>query len=737
MKTLWMFLFACGAVCAQSTTILTCSGSPQQCDGTSAVQSASVLDFGYVSDASTASVKFTVTNNSQSALSVVLQAAGTFSSDPSAPVPASVPASGSTTFTIDFSPTQTGLSQTTLTAGSESFTLEGTGMDSTPGGATPLKFQNCNTDCASSTPLFTPWNFPETPEGEENYLTLRPVNPTNSTVKLITYTLTCPVPGCSDIQSFALTNDYVDEEITPQQTGTPFLVHFTPQKSGALSAILTAIYCVPDSSGNCGTTSLTEPVVQLQGNGIAPQVTLSCKGSPQQCNGNWLTPASILDFGNVTVGTTSAIQFTVKNNSQAGVNVTLQTPMYISSPFLSDKSAPVPAMVAAGATATFTVDFSPGEAALGQAAIVVGASSFPLQGNGVTSSADDLSSLVVSYTDSTGVRQTAQGVIDFGQVVSGASKTFNVSVCNPYTSYGTVSIPVPTISGSGFTLAGLPSGPVAIPPASSPTDCNTGAGPVSFQLAFTASETVGNASGTLTIGTRTIALTAQRVAAPLPAASFQLSQQPLASDQQVSLTVQLASPSQGEHRPTITMAFVPLVQNASPDPGIKFLANNQTQLNLDIAAGSQTATYNGQSGIAFQTGTTAGKLTLTLTDAGTQITTQSFDIPQEKVQIASATATLSSPNIVITINGYDNTYNVGELSFTFYDTKGNIIAPGAISVDASSQFHQYFFTNDPAGGAFALQATFPVYGGDASGVGSVSVTLTNSAGSTTTSATLQ
>jgi hypothetical protein len=51
-------------------------------------------------------------------------------------------------------------------------------------------------------------------------------------------------------------------------------------------------------------------------------------------------------------------------------------------------------------------------------------------------------------------------------------------------------------------------------------------------------------------------------------------------------------------------------------------------------------------------------------------------------------------------------------------------------VNAATSFQQYFFTNNTAGGAFALQASFPVQG-DVTQVGSVAISLTNSQGQTT------
>ncbi len=130
--------------------------------------------------------------------------------------------------------------------------------------------------------------------------------------------------------------------------------------------------------------------------------------------------------------------------------------------------------------------------------------------------------------------------------------------------------------------------------------------------------------------------------------------------------------------------------------------------------------------MTFQTGTTAGTITLTLTFPNGAPVTKSFTISPQQVQITAATALRQSPNLVVTLTGFDNTYSTGKLSFTFFDTSGKQITPNAINVDASGAFSTYFFTNNQAGGAFSVQATFPVTG-DVTQIGSVNVGMSNSA----------
>jgi hypothetical protein len=84
--------------------------------------------------------------------------------------------------------------------------------------------------------------------------------------------------------------------------------------------------------------------------------------------------------------------------------------------------------------------------------------------------------------------------------------------------------------------------------------------------------------------------------------------------------------------------------------------------------------------------------------------------------------------VVVTINGYDNTYSAGTLNFTFYNTSGTAFP--AISYNASGAFQSNFFgSGNTTGGAFVMQATFPITG-SVTTIGSVAVSLSNSVGQT-------
>ena len=210
-------------------------------------------------------------------------------------------------------------------------------------------------------------------------------------------------------------------------------------------------------------------------------------------------------------------------------------------------------------------------------------------------------------------------------------------------------------------VSGLPAFPVTIAPGNS----------ISFKAAFTP-VSAGSFTGSLAIGSRTFSLSGLSVSSAIPAFSI-TTNGAMSSQQQVNLTVQLSAPSPVAALGTITMTFTPSVASVTDDPAVLFLATGGRQLNISLASGAQTATYNSQSTITFQTGTTAGSITFAVAFPDTATYTQSFTIPAATAQLTSVQATRESPNLLVTISGYDNTYSAGQLSFTFYDTTGKVI----------------------------------------------------------------
>lgn len=578
------------------------------------------------------------------------------------------------------------------------------------------------------TPLSSTYSFPDTPANSASSVVLRISNPSSTPVEVVTVMLSNGTDFSTINPNFTITGLFVDKVLSPNNTNfEEFTVNFTPGSAGSFSGILQATYLTQQNGCTFGSSSAPCPsgtvnFGTMQGNGLAPALVLSYNGP----NGSGVlqpnTP-NALNFGNISTSASSTVNFTLANQTSSTLTtptVALQTGVYLSSAFSSTASS-LPPTIPANSAVSFSVTFAPGQTGFTTATLVVGQNSYPLSGTGVVVA--DTDALQIYYSDSSGVRTLPQTAtpISFGQVVAGtggnAALTFYVT--NPSVSFNSITVSSIAATGAGFALASLPALPVNIQPGQT----------ISFQLVFSPSGT-GTYNGTLALGPRQFSLTAKSISSPVPDVAFQVDQSPLMNQQQAHLSVQLSSPSPIDTIGTLTMQFTPSVSGISDDPAVNFLATSGRQLQMTVASGSSTATYNGQSSLTFQTGTTAGTLTFSLTFPNKAPMTKSFTIAPASVQITSIQALRQDPNLVINLTGYDNTYSISNLNFKFYDTNGNVIVANGISVDAASSFHQFFFNNNTAGGAFTMKASFPVRG-DVTKIGSVAVTMTNSAGTAT------
>jgi hypothetical protein len=260
---------------------------------------------------------------------------------------------------------------------------------------------------------------------------------------------------------------------------------------------------------------------------------------------------------------------------------------------------------------------------------------------------------------------------------------------------------------------------------------------LTFQVAFSPAQ-AASATATLNIAQGITYSLTGKAPAPLNltlmCGSSPCSGQTFTSQQQVQATLQWPNTSSTSvpSAVSLSLSFKSAVSGINADPAIQFISPTQgsTLNQISFTENSPTGTFSGgASQFAFQTGTTAGTITITATGLETQNQSWSFDILPSKVQITSTNVQQQASNVVVTLDGYDNTYSAGQLSFTFYNTSGQPVSPGAINVNAASNFQQYFFNNNQGGGVFALQATFPV-NGDVTQIGSVTATISNSVGST-------
>ena len=591
----------------------------------------------------------------------------------------------------------------------------------------------------ADTPLPSIYQFAATPVGSNSNIVIKGVNTSATPAYLGDAFVTATSTSAVANPNYTVTGLALDLAV-PVGGSFVFTVNFSPTVAGPITAYLQTSYQVQTTGCDFTSNTAAEQCpsglnvsATLTGTATQPQLVLSYQSTS---GSTILQPgaSSPLNFGSVAVGTPGAKTFTLANES----NLTLTVPpisitpptVYTPSAFALDISQ-VPATLATGTSANFTVTYEPGQSETDSGVLVVGSNSYTLQGEGI-------SALQITYVDITGVQIQPQvaTAIPFGQVVAGTGGsdvlTFTVAL-NPSTSNQSLvaSVPAISVTGTGFTLGTVTSsasGATTVFPASV-----TATNSLTFQVTFT--PTAANTySGTLNIGALQFPLSGSSINSPLPSFTLSVTPAPLTSQQQATIAVQLSGASPLAVTGTIALTFVPSVTNVTDDPAIMFMATSGRTLSLSVASGSEFATYNGQSALTFQTGSTAGTLTFTVNFPDTPTFTQSYTITPTLAQITSATAVRASPNLVVTLAGYDNTYSASQLNFTFYDTSGKEIAP--IAVNAASDFQQLFFNNNTGGGAFSFQATFPVTG-DVTQVGSVSYTVNNSAGTTSSTQNFQ
>lgn len=581
------------------------------------------------------------------------------------------------------------------------------------------------------TPLPSIYSLASTAVGGSSPTVIKMVNTSANDVYFATALVSTSATSSTTNTNFSVTGVFDDQLLVPGAS-VLYTINFAPTTTGVITGYLNLAYqvqtggCVFSGSGTVCPANLTSAST-LTGNASTPVLTLSYQSGT---NSVVLTPSSSspLNYPNTSLSSTSTINFTLSNSSAVSVTVPAITLAVLNSnepSAFAINTSNVPPAIAAGGSANFTITFAPSQAGLASGALQIGSNTYPIQGYGVVIATVDV--LQISYTNSTGVRTLPQSAtpISFGSVVpgSGASAVLTFNISNPSTSANAVAVSTIAIAGTSYSVGGLPSMPVSIAPGNS----------INFTLAFTP-VAVGTFTGGLAIGARTFSLTGVSISSTVPSFSITISG-PMSSQQQLNLVIQLSAPSPVATIGTITMSFAPAVSNVTDDAAIVFLATGGRQLNVALAAGAQTATYNGQASIAFQTGTTAGSITFTVAFPNTAIYKQSFAITGGTPLFTSVQATPESPNLIVTVNGYDNTYSAGQLSFTFYDTSGKVIG-SPIAFNATADFQQLFFVGNTYGGLFSLQGDFPI-SGDITKIGSVTVSLANSAGTTSQSASLQ
>jgi hypothetical protein len=422
--------------------------------------------------------------------------------------------------------------------------------------------------------------------------------------------------------------------------------------------------------------------------------------------------SSSFNFGSIAPGATEDVTFVAANPGTIAVTITTLALSGIG--FAIVNTSTLPYIIAPGNAFDFTVRFTGGP---------VGSFSANLQVNtvivGLQGTVAPAGTLTVA-APCTG--PDSQNNISFGRIAQTLQVTCTFTLANPYTQALTVS-PI-VLTGAAFQTAQASS--AAIPAGQS----------ISFTVTFNAA-TATTFTGTLTAGVQTFYLSGTGFLSPLPAPILSFDTPTLNSGEQHTLTAALPSPAPVATNGTITMGFTPGTSAVTDDTGVEFVATSNRAVSFSVAAGATAMLLNNQTGVIFSTGTTFGAITFTVNAGSIGISgtaTTSVTITAAPVAVTEASATTGTDVLNISITGFDNTYTIGAMTFTFYDLSGKQLG-APIQANFTTQFQLFYNSQTSAAGvsagsAFLMLAAFPVTGNE-SAVGSIEVQMNNTAGSTT------
>ena len=197
----------------------------------------------------------------------------------------------------------------------------------------------------------------------------------------------------------------------------------------------------------------------------------------------------------------------------------------------------------------------------------------------------------------------------------------------------------------------------------------------------------------------------------------------------VNFDVTLSAPYARAVTGQATLTFQPSGPAARDDPSIQFSTGGRT-LSFTIAAGNTHATFPASS-VAFQTGTVAGTITLTVSsDLPGGTPSSSAAVAPTAPGIQSMTVVTNSTGFQVQIAGFSNSRDLTAASFHFTAASGQILQTSDLTVDLSSLASQWYSgtSSSQFGGAFLLVVPFTVQQGASSGLASVSVQLRNTQG---------
>jgi len=520
---------------------------------------------------------------------------------------------------------------------------------------------------------------------------------------------------------------------------------FGVQVADSLGLIATGSFSLSITAGLAITTSSTLPpgtvsakyAQTLAAAGAAPPFTWTLSGGSLPA-GLSLSPAGVIGGTPTASGTASfTIQVTATNGAAANASFTLT----INPPPTITTTSPLPqgtvnvsytvTLQATGGTPPYLWGWSVG----GPAGLALNSGTGQITG---TPTAVGTFTFSVDVTD-------ANGATTF-------SPAFSITILgNP--TITTATLPAPVL-GAAYSIQLAASGTAkpftwSLSAGSLPAGLTLSAGglisgtPLALgTFAFTvlvtdASNNTTSSPYTLTVAQVPLTLTIQ---APSSTAS------PL---QQLPITLTLPQAYPVDLTGECALQFTPNSTSPVVDPAIQFNTGGDT-VTFQVAAGQTSAVFP-QSPLEMQTGTVAGAIVLTCTASagGVPLTLSNspgftVNLPQAPPAISSTIPTggyiqTTSSGFNVALIGYSNTREITQATFTFTPAAGSQIQTATFTLtppmDAAGTpaFQSYYASqaSDAWGSQFLYTQAFNITAGSVGALQSVTVTLTNSQGTST------
>jgi sugar lactone lactonase YvrE len=285
------------------------------------------------------------------------------------------------------------------------------------------------------------------------------------------------------------------------------------------------------------------------------------------------------------------------------------------------------------------------------------------------------------------------------------------------------------VTGSAFRLTGVPSLPVTLTAAQPGVQ-------IGFVIEFSPS-TTGEASGTLTIDGSAFQL---RASAQFPAvAGVTMSgvSSTATPTQRLTLGIGLARAYGVALTGTVTLGFTPDAVNAGDDQAVGFTGGGRT-VNFTVAADGTQAGFASGTANQFSTGTTAGTITVTVSLRAGSVDVTPSPAPSVSIRIARSVPAISNVAIVnrttsgfeVHVTGFSTPRDVTQATFRF---TGSNLQTTDLTVDVNTAFTNWYRGAESSqyGSTFKYIQPFSVPQGSVSNISSVTVTLRNSQGNST------